>query len=467
MLRTLSAALTALLLAACSSAPTGKVESPVQLAGEFAHGKSLASGGKVVLDWWVLLDDPVLASLIERALKANTDVLVALERVQQARANLAGAESARLPAGGIAAEATRRGMSVAERAPLTGAPRIGTRFDAGFDASWEIDVFGRLEGHVDTARADEIAAGARLEDVRLIVASEVARNWFAIAGATERRELADAALLRQRSIARLVSTRAREGYAEPLDGKRAMANLHLAEAGLPAIEAELVAARARLAVLLGENPSTFQVPEVEPGRPFRFNRIAIGNPAQLLATRPDLREAEARIQAQRATVQAVKAEFLPRLLLTGFLGFVSGNLSGLGAAASESWFVSPKLNVPVFDIPRIRARLDGARAEERQALLVYRARILSALEDVETSLARYRLAQERLLALGRRTEQAAAASNLARIRYEAGRSDFLEFLEAERTATSARSEAASAATDHRIALVSVFKAFGAGWMPTD
>lgn len=463
MLKRMTASLSLVLIAGCSSAPVGKIESPVPMAREFAEGKAFAAAGAVKKNWWTLLDDPVLASLIERAVEANIDVRIAGERLLQAKASIAGAEAARLPGGGVFASSTRRRMSDFERAPLNGAPQVGTRYDAGFDASWEIDVFGRLSGQIDAARANHAAASARLEDVQLLVAAEVARNWFAILGAQERRLLAEASLSRQQSIARLVATRAREGYAEPLDEKRALADLRLAEALLPGIDSELATSRMRLAVLLGENPSTFRIPPPQTGSGAAFRTIQIGRPEHLLATRPDLREAEARIQGQRATVHAIRAEFLPRLLLTGVLGFVAGSLSGLGGEASESWSISPRLGIPIFDYPRIKARLDGARAEERQALLVYQARILTALEDVETSLARYRLVQERLTALRQRAVQAEGAAMLARRRYEAGRSDFLELLEAERTATAALIDAVLAGTEHRIALVSIFKAFGAGW----
>lgn len=450
------------LLAACAVV-TEPAPEPVRFAPSFAGAAGLARGVAAEAGWWRLLDDATLSALVERALEANTDVRIALERLERSRAEVRGARAGAFPGGGASAAVRRSRLSALEAAALPAPREHATRYEAGFDASWELDLFGRVARRVDAASAGLAAGQARLEQARLSVAAEVARVYFELASALERRELAAQALERQRSTARVVEARVRAGFADAVDLRRALADLRLAEAAGPEVEAELADAMARLALLLGEHATGFVLPGPVAEGGFRLVPVAIGEPSKLLATRPDLREAQARIIGARAYAESVRSEFFPRLVITGFIGFVSGGLSGLGAASSSSWAIAPRLAAPVFDVPRIQARLDAARSDQREAMLVLQGKVLAAVAEVEAALARYSQGQLRLEALRSRAAEAAAASALAATRYAAGAADLIELLDAERVHSQSKVELSRAVALQRVAVISVFKAFGTAW----
>lgn len=452
-----------LTLVGCATTPRTQVNEPSMAPG-YAHGTTLpaAEGGNQV--WWQAFGDPTLDDLVARALNGNFDVRIALERVSAGRAVVSEARAGWLPHGGASASGTRQQLSGSEAAGVPTATGQTTRYEAGFDASWELDLFGRLSARVRAARAQALAREEALSDVRLTVAAEVARAYFALIEASESKTLAEQSLARQQSIVDLMEIRGREGYGDPLDEKRARAELSLAVAQVSQAETDAAVANYRLAVLLGENPSTFAL-TLSQSRSWSLVKIAVGTPQSLLATRPDLRRARAQIAAASARADAVEAEILPRVTLTGFLGLVAGRASALGNGGSESWFVSPAISVPLFDLPALGARIDVARSNERQALLAYHKAVVEALADVESSLRRFIEGQQRLEALRARAEHASAAAAIARARYDAGAADYLVLLEAERTAYAAQLQLARAVNAQRVAAIAVFKAFGLQWLP--
>jgi outer membrane protein TolC len=184
-----------------------------------------------------------------------------------------------------------------------------------------------------------------------------------------------------------------------------------------------------------------------------------------MALRPDLKSAEAQLRAQALDVAAIRAEFMPRLSVSGLLGFVAGSLSGLGAAGSASWFLAPSLSIPVFDLGRIDARLQAAQAGQREALLHYRQRVLLATEEVESALVQVRQGQVRLAALQDRARHAVTAEGLARKRFEAGGADLLELLDAQRGAQQAELGLSAALTAQRQQVVALQRALGARFLP--
>jgi multidrug efflux system outer membrane protein len=246
----------------------------------------------------------------------------------------------------------------------------------------------------------------------------------------------------------------------PIDDARARADLAAVEVDVPVHEAAATVAAHRLAVLLGASPSDFELPPVRGLDPANVV-IAVPDPAQWLARRPDIAEAEATLRAHAFDVAAVRAEFMPRFSISGLLAFVAGSVSGIGAAASASWFAAPAVSVPVFDQARIDARLAGAKAQQREALAGYRQRVLLAVEEVESALARYRQTQLQLGALHERSRQSATAERLARVRYEAGAADLLELLDAQRSAHQAQAALAQGVSQQRQHVVTVLRSLGA------
>jgi multidrug efflux system outer membrane protein len=297
------------------------------------------------------------------------------------------------------------------------------------------------------------------------VSAEIAHAYFELLGAREQLQLTKRLIENRGATVSLVQRRARAGMAAPIDDARARADLAGAEADVPVHEEAATVATHRLAVLLGTVPSGFELPPAPSIDPAHVS-VAIPDPASWLARRPDIAEAEATLRAHALDVAAVRAEFMPRLSITGLLGFVAGSASGLGAAASASWFASPALSLPIFDLGRIEARLAAAKTLQREALAAYRQQILLALEDVENSLARYRQGQLQFGALHERNRHSTAAERLARVRYEAGASDLLELLDAQRATQQSQAALSQGLTQQRQQLVALLRSVGARSLAT-
>lgn len=459
----LSVLAAAAVLAACSTLPA---EAPpaMDLPPAFTQGQGLEAGVLAQPDWWTVLGDPALDELVVQGLAANLDLQRAAERVQRSRALAAGRRAELAPSGGVGVGGLAQQLGRVEAPGLDGDARRSEIVSAGLNFSWEIDLFGRLRQQVNAAGARSDAVAADAEALRLAVGAEIAQVWFALNGAREQLRLTHAVVENRRATLSLVLRRVSAGYDAPLDEARARAELSAAESELPAQEAALAVATHRLAVLLGASPSGFLAPKPSDGAP-RSVALHLPEPALWMALRPDLKSAEAQLRAQALDVAAIRAEFMPRLSISGVLGFVAGSLSGLGAAGSASWFLAPTLSVPVFDIGRIDARLQAARAGQREALLNYRQRVLLATEEVESALVQVRQGQVRLVALQDRARHAVTAEGLARKRFEAGGSDLLELLDAQRSSQQAEQGLSAALTVQRQQVVTLQRALGARFLP--
>jgi outer membrane protein TolC len=302
------------------------------------------------------------------------------------------------PGGNVGLGVRAQQLSRAEAPGASGEDRRGNSASAGATLSWEIDLFGRLSHAARAADARTSATEADAAGRRLAVGAEIAQVWFTLNGAREQLRLTRTVVENRRETVQLVQRRVAAGYTAPLDEARSRADLAAAEADVPTHEAALALAAHRLAVLLGTSPSVFQAPAASSATP-RPVALYIPEPAHWARLRPDLKSAEARLQAQSLDVESIRAEFLPRLSVAGVLGFVAGSVSGLGAVGSASWFIAPSVSVPIFDRGRIDARLQAAQAGQREALLAYHQQVLRATEEVESALAQVRQGQLRLAAL--------------------------------------------------------------------
>lgn len=458
----LTALAAAALLAACSTLPaepTPALETP----GRFAQAHSVDAGPHAQPDWWTVFGDPALDMLVTQGLAANLDLQQAAERVQRSRAIAAGRRAELGPNGGVAVGARSQQLAAAEAPGLDREARRTDVAAASLGLSWELDLFGRLRhaARAEQARSEAVAADA--DALRLAVAGEIAQAWFALEGAREQARLTRSVIENRRATLSLVQRRVAVGHSAPLDDARARAELAAAEAELPSHEAARQMALHRIAVLLGQSPSTFDPPAAVAADP-RPVTLRMPTPAHWVKLRPDLRAAEARLRAHALDVDAVKAEWLPRLSLTGAIGTIAGSLGALGSGGSATWFAAPSLSWPLLDSARIDARLAAARAEQREALLAYRQRLLLAIEEVETALAQVAEGQRRLAALQERSRHSATAERLARSRFEAGASDLLELLDAQRGAQQAALGLAAAHTVQRQQLVTLQRALGARFL---
>lgn len=449
-----------LLLAACGSMPKADAPPALPSPPPFAQAQGLPVGGVAHGDWWTVLGDPVLDTLVQRGLAANLDLQRAAERVQQSRALAGLAQAERGPSGGLNAGRRVQQLSRAEAPGLDRADRHSDTVSTGLAFSWELDLFGRLGKAATAAEARVEVAAGDADAMRLSVAGEIARAWFALNGAREQSRLARAVIDNRQATLDLVLRGIDAGYRATVDEVRSRSELAAAEADLPTHEAAQATAAQRLAVLLGESPSGYTAPEAAAGGPQAL-ALRLPEPAQWVAARPDLRAAEAQLRAQALDVDAVRAEFLPKVSITGMLGFVAGSVAGLGTAGSASWFLAPSISLPIFDRGRIEARLQAAKAGQREALLTYRQRLLLASEEVEGALVQVREGQRRLAALQAQAKHAVTAESMARRRFQSGVSDLLELLDAQRTAQQAESGLAGAVTAQRQHVVDLQRALGA------
>jgi multidrug efflux system outer membrane protein len=411
--------------------------------------------------WWNSLGDPVLAALITRGLDTNLDIEQAHARIRRSQALLAGAQANFGPSGSVGLQGRAAQASETEAPGLTRADRQGHSVAAALEFSWELDLFGRL-GHQAGAAAHRVQASeAQLRGARLAVSAEIANAWFALVGSREQLELARKVAANREDSLRLVVARAGGGMAAPIDALRARADLEAALADIPVHEAAAKVALHRLAVLTGQSPAGFTLPASGTTADVDIE-IPLPPSDTWLARRPDVQELEAELQARALDVKAVRAEFYPRFTFDGLLGFVAGSVSAMGTGGSLSWVSTPSLLAPLFDRPRIEARLASAKAGQKEILAAYRQRLLLASEEVENAFAQYSAGQQQFHNLHRRAQFASDAERLARVRYEAGATDLLELLDAQRTAQQARSNLSAALTQQRQNLVAVFRSMAAG-----
>lgn len=452
----------ALLLAACAVGPDYKtpVQAPVVLQNAPAGAFSTANPEA---QWWKAFNDPVLDGLISQALAGNLDIRVAVARVDEARALFKDARLDQLPR--VTADGSYTKSD--QQQPGSNGQRVESEtYQAGFDAGWEIDLFGRVRRGVESARAEAGAAQADLRDAQVTIAAEVARNYLELRGAQARLAVANRNLDTQRETLRLTQVRYNAGAGSPIDVASAQARLNATEAAIPALITAEKRANYRLCVLVGKRPGELDATltaktdaEVTP----LIAALPIGEASDLLRRRPDVQAAERRLAAQTAKVGVATADLFPRVRVSGFIGFLSGSASGFGNSASQAWSVAPTVSWPALDLGGAHQRLKAAEARNDASLAVYDQTVLRALEDLETALVAYRQQQAQLVSL---TNQAAAsrrAAELARIQYKEGGIDFLVLLDAERTLLAAEDSLTVAETGVNTNVVAIYKALGGGW----
>jgi multidrug efflux system outer membrane protein len=325
---------------------------------------------------------------------------------------------------------------------------------------------------VEAARADLGAEQANYRDAEVTVAAEVARNYFELRGAQRRLAVARENLDTERKTLELTRLRDQVGRGSELDVQRSLAHLKATEASIPPVEAAEKQAGYRLAVLLGQRPGALDA-ELQPAAVAVYAKaLPIGDTTELLRRRPDVRAAEQQLAAATARVGVATADLFPRVSVTGFVGFLSGDVGRLFGTASGSdsraWAVTPAVSWAAFDFGSVRARLRASNAQSDAAAANYEKVVLTALEDTENGLVAYRTRQEQLKSL---TEQVAAsrrAAELAETQYREGVADFLVLLDAQRTQLDAEDSVAQAETAVNVAVVAIYKALGgAGPPPAD
>jgi multidrug efflux system outer membrane protein len=453
-----------LLLASCAVGPNyHRPDTPVD--AHFVNaGEPGFVEGDAVQRYWVGFQDPVLTGLIEDALVHNKDLSIAAGNLQAARAakRLAGFDL--YPTATLAGSYTHNLDSQQE---LPGLNQNQRRFDtaqAGFDGLWELDLFGRVRRNYEAASGDVGAAAATLQDARVSVIAEVARNYFILRGLQDQLALTERNADNQLSTLKLTRTRLEAGRGNQLDTSRAEAQWQTTLASIPTLQSSIATTRYRLSVLTGQQPTALDkilTPQAPPPPLPSLN--AIGTPEQLLRRRPDVRVAERRLAAATARVGVAVGDLFPKVTLIGEVGYSAPTFGDFGQSEARFFTVGPGITWAAFDIGRVRARISSAKSQTDVALGAYQSAVLGALEDTEGALINYGHSQTRREALRVAAAASDKAAELARQRFEGGLIDFLEVLDAERTALSAELLLSQGRTDCATSLVAVYKALGAGW----
>lgn len=467
LIKTLFASASALTMAACAAGPDYKTP-PLDAftANPLESDAALdAAASEPARNWWTALNDETLNALIGKAFAENRDLRVAAANVEAARAMLRLERVNLRPTAEGTADYQRRRLSGAS----FGADDVGfddsDYFNAGLNAAWELDFFGRVRRGTEAAVADAQGAEYLRRDAEALVAAETARAYIDYRAAQTRLAVARGNLDIQQETRALTQTRFEEGLGSRLDVARADTQAKTTEASIPLLEAAQAAAANRLATLTG-SPVTGIIrllADGSPQLPAAPAALAIGDAESLLRRRADVRAAERSLAAATARIGVAKADYFPRVALVGAVSASAQTLSGVGSGGSFGYGVGPSLSWSGFDIPRVRAGVKAADARAGAAFAAYEQTVLTALEETQTALAEYGRERVRFASLDQAAGTAREAAELARERYDAGADDFIDVLDAEGRLLTAEASLAESQASVAAKFIGVYLALGAGW----
>jgi outer membrane protein, multidrug efflux system len=455
----------------------GATTRPVTEHVDFAH-------------WWTTFNDPMLNSLIDRAAADNLDLKVAAARIREARAQRAVVNAGYYPTVDTNASYRRSRTSEnafafngsGEPAGSTGASSVTGNtfgsftppgattdlFQTGFDASWEIDVFGGVRRDVEAANADLSAQIENQRDTLVSLFAEVARNYLELRGFQQQIEIAARNVKIQQDAADVAQSKARLAGGSELDVARAQAQVATTSSQIPALETQRDQAAHRLAVLVGREPRAL-IAELGPAHPIPQGppEVPPGLPSDLLRRRPDIRRAERELAATSARIGVATADLYPKFSITAAMGMQSEQFSHLADWRSRFWNIAPGVSWNLFDAGRIRSNISVQNQREQQALFRYQQNILTALEDVENALTAYAREQARRQLLQQSVERSRRAVELANTLYQGGARDFLNVIDAQRALALAEDQLVQSDRLIGTDLVALYKALGGGWQSTN
>jgi NodT family efflux transporter outer membrane factor (OMF) lipoprotein len=447
-------------------------------AGAASHWAEPLAGGETngalpAASWWKSFNDPELDSLIARAMVSNHDLQIAQARVLEARAQSRIATSKLWPT--VNASASYSQVQTSQREPVIGSiplsqdiPFNNDYYQAGFDAAWELDVFGGKRRGVEAAKAQVGASEYGRRAVVLTLLGDVARNYLDVRAYQRRLEIARENIKAQADGLAITRNRFTNGLSSDLDVQQAASLLAITEAEVPSLETALQASLHRLDVLLGFKPGALQA-ELESVKPIPATPpvVPVGLPSELLLRRPDIQMAERDLAAATANIGVATADLYPKFALTGVGGFESISASDWFTGVSKYWTVGPTVQWRIFDAGRIRANIKIQNARQEQALAAYEQTVLRAFEDVENALVAYAKSQVRRKSLAEAVAASQKSLQLANQLYSNGLTDFLNVLEAERSLYQTQDQLAQSDRAVSANLVSLYKALGGGWQAFD
>lgn len=419
--------------------------------------------------WWTAFNDAEFSRLIERAVKANLDLKLAAARVTEARAETGIAKSGLLPSVNATTSASRNRQHAIVASPGSHGsallvPVEFNNYQGGFDASWELDVFGRLRRDLQAANADALAATEARRAILVTVLGDTGRSYVELRGLQLRLDIAEKNIKIQQDTLDLTQSRAKAGLATEFDVARARAQLETTESVVPALQSGIETAIHRLSVLLGEEPGTLRAELLAQGPvPILPPELPVGLPSDLIERRPDIREAEAHVMAATSRVGEAKTDFFPRFTLLGAAGRQASQLHDITLGMGNYFGAGPAISLPIFTGGRLRSQLHVQDARLQQAVISYRATILSALQETEDALVNYSQEQARRERLESAVKSNEEAVHLSSETYRAGLTDFLSVLDAERELYANEDLLAQSRTTQTVNLIALYKTLGGGW----
>ena len=496
----------ALLLAGCTVGPDFERPSLWSPASWFSTRPnparleaSMPVAEPVDAEWWKTFNDPVLTGLVRRVSAGNLDVRTAAFRLAESRAqrSVAGADQfaqlngngsytrerlskqgvISLVGGGGSTNSVSGGSSTATQSNGLGGRQGGVPssvagpsaipafdlFQGGFDASWELDLWGRVRRSVESADA-ALEASTEAQRAQLLSSiAEVARDYMQLRGTQDTLRITRDNLAAAQESVRLTTERARGGLATDLDVANARAQLESTAATIPQLEQQEAQGINAISLLLGMPPGTLQaelstrkpVPPVPP-------RVPVGLPSELARRRPDIRQAEAQLHSATADIGTAKADFYPKLTLSGSVALQALQVRNLGFSAG-TYSYGPSLTIPIFEGGRLRGTLALREAQQQEAAVAYQKTVLQAFTDVDNALIAYAAEQRRRDRLAAQVTQSRRAFNLAQDQYRQGLTDFLQVLTAQRTMLAAEQQLSDSTATVSANLVALYKALGGGW----
>lgn len=456
-----------ILLAGCASAP--EVKEPNRAVPAQWHEPTPGDAQSASADlrsWWKTFHDPMLDSLVDRAITANHDLRIAASRVREAKAQRGVIAADQYPQVDVSGQVARNRYSTAggSSTQRSSGKTEQSLFQGGFDAQWELDLFGRIQKNIEAADADVAAAVENQRDVLISLLAEIATNYTELRGYQRRLAIAEENIATQKDSVELTQSRYQAGIISDLNVTQAKALLASTQSQIPVLQNSIQQTIHRLGVLLGQEPGALDaelapekaIPATPPG-------IPMGLPSDLLRRRPDIRYAEHQLIASEARIAVAQTDLFPRFSLTGSFGRSSNQIGDLTLGSSQFWGIGPAVSWPVFDAGRIRANIEVQNAKQEQAATAYEKAVLISLEETENALSSYSTEKVRQQSL---QESAAATQQelaLAQELYQKGLADFLNVLDAQRSLYAAQDSLVQSERALTLNAIAIYKALGGGW----
>jgi NodT family efflux transporter outer membrane factor (OMF) lipoprotein len=433
-------------------------------SGETADGSRVS--GEALAEWWTTLDDPVLTSLVERALSNNKDLKIALTRIRQSRASLGIAEKQRDPSVTGSAQYRRTQSGTPTRDDDD--PFLFTSgsdfYDIGFDAAWEADLFGKKYRNIEAAVADLQSSEEGFRGVMVSLVSETASSYVRLRTFQQQLEIVNRNLALQERVLEVLEAQAAAGLISSLQVQQSRYNIENTRSRLPGYRISIEESMNTLAILLGEMPGNLHQELDSPAPvPVPSVEIAIGIPADILRRRPDIRMAERDLAAQTARIGAATAELYPSFRLSGSLGMTAGSLNGFFSDDSPGISIIPFISIPLFNRDKIRDQIEVQNAIQERYFIEYESSVLDAIKEVRDAVLAYGEEQKRYMTLEKGAAEARTALDIADEQFRSGLVTFINVLDAQRALLSFEETQVSSRGAITQDLIRLYKALGGGW----